>query len=86
MAYKNNHYVPQLILRRFGERLCTYNIKSGEFKTQQDTASVFSEYEFYPVEVEKEFNALAEWYLFFSEKRELLGTANHLLYICRKQA
>lgn len=60
MAYKNNHYVPQLILRRFGERLCTYNIKSGEFKTQQDTASVFSEYEFYPVEVEKEFNALAE--------------------------
>lgn len=33
-----------------------------------------------------EFKALAEWYLHFSEKRELLGTANHLLYICRKQA
>ena len=33
-----------------------------------------------------DFNALAEWYLTFSEKRELLGTTNHLLYICRKQS
>ena len=33
-----------------------------------------------------DFNALAEWYLAFSEKRELLGTTNHLLYICRKQS
>ncbi len=35
---------------------------------------------------DEEFKALAEWYLAFSEKRELLGTTNHLLYICRKQA
>ena len=34
---------------------------------------------------EEEFNAHAEWYLHFSEKRELLGTTNHLLYICRKR-
>ena len=34
---------------------------------------------------DKDFNALVEWYLAFSEKRELLGTTNHLLYICRKQ-
>ena len=34
---------------------------------------------------DEEFKALAEWYLTFSEKRELLGTTNHLLYICRKQ-
>ena len=26
-----------------------------------------------------------KWYLAFSEKRELLGSTNHLLYICRKQ-
>ena len=32
-----------------------------------------------------EFKALTEWYLHFSEKRELLGNTNHLLYICRKQ-
>ncbi len=35
---------------------------------------------------DEDFNALAEWYLAFSEKRELLGTTNHLLYICRKQS
>ena len=34
---------------------------------------------------DEEFKALAEWYLHFSEKRELLGNTNHLLYICRKK-
>ena len=34
---------------------------------------------------DEEFKALAEWYLAFSEKRELLGATNHLLYICRRQ-
>jgi len=34
---------------------------------------------------DEDFKALAEWYYAFAEKRELLGTANHLLYICRKQ-
>ena len=33
---------------------------------------------------DEDFDALSEWYLTFSEKRELLGTTNHLLYICRK--
>ena len=34
---------------------------------------------------DEEFKSLAAWYLAFSEKRELLGHTNHLLYICRKQ-
>ena len=34
---------------------------------------------------DEDFDALAEWYLAFSEKRELLGNTNHLLYICRKK-
>ena len=34
---------------------------------------------------DEEFKDFAEWYLTFSEKRELLGSTNHLLYICRKQ-
>ena len=32
-----------------------------------------------------DFDAFAAWYLAFSEKRELLGSTNHLLYICRKR-
>ncbi len=35
---------------------------------------------------DEEFRAFAAWYLHFSETRELLGSTNHLLYICRKQA
>ena len=31
-----------------------------------------------------DFEAFADWYLRFAEKRELLGTTCHLLYICRK--
>lgn len=35
---------------------------------------------------DEDFDAFADWHLAFSDKRELLGNANHLLYICRKQA
>ena len=34
---------------------------------------------------DEDFEKLAKWYLAFSEKRELLGNTNHLLYICRKK-
>ena len=33
---------------------------------------------------EESFKKLSDWYLHFSEKRELLGNTNHLLYICRR--
>ena len=33
---------------------------------------------------DEDFPAFVNWYLAFSEKRELLGSTNHLLYICRK--
>ncbi len=34
---------------------------------------------------DEDFKMLSQWYLAFSEKRELLGATNHLLYICRKR-
>ena len=34
---------------------------------------------------DEDFEALSKWYLAFSEKRELLGHTNHLLYICKKK-
>ena len=33
---------------------------------------------------DEDFARFVEWYLAFSEKRELLGGTNHLLYVCRK--
>lgn len=32
-----------------------------------------------------DFQTFANWYLAFAEKRELLGSTNHLLYVCRKK-
>ena len=34
---------------------------------------------------DEDFRAHAEWYLACCEKRELLGSTNHLLYICRRK-
>ena len=34
---------------------------------------------------DEDFESLTKWYLAFSEKRELLGNTNHLLYICKKK-
>ena len=34
---------------------------------------------------DEDFDAFANCYLHFAEKRELLGSTNHLLYICRKR-
>ncbi|SDB15233.1 Predicted acetyltransferase [Pseudobutyrivibrio sp. YE44] len=34
---------------------------------------------------EEDFESFKNWYLAFSERRELLGHTNHLLYICRKK-
>lgn len=33
---------------------------------------------------DQDFQSFVDWYLEFSEKRELLGHTNHLLYICKK--
>ena len=34
---------------------------------------------------EEDFRDFAKWFLAFSDKRELLGSHSHLLYICRKR-
>ncbi len=34
---------------------------------------------------DRDFDAFSAWYAAFSEKRELLGHSNHLLYICKKK-
>lgn len=33
---------------------------------------------------EEDFKKFSDWYLFMSDKRELLGSSSHLLYICKK--
>ena len=48
MAYSNNHYVPQFILRRFGSKINRYNVETGEFKCKTSTINAFSDKDIYP--------------------------------------
>lgn len=54
MSYKNNHYVPRLVLRRFADKVSVYNIKTGELAENQRLEKVFALNELYSEEVEKE--------------------------------
>ena len=56
----NNHYVPQLTLRRFGDRICTYNIKSGQYSENVRTEHAFCEKDMYSDDVENNLNRKIE--------------------------
>lgn len=58
MAYSNNHYVPQFILRRFGNKINRYNIHSGEVRIKGSTINAFSEKNIYPEWLEHMFQNL----------------------------
>ena len=60
--------------------------KPVEWITTTGTDSVLEQLEDNPdFEIpDRDFALFVDWYLAFSEKRELLGSTNHLLYICRK--
>lgn len=58
MAYSNNHYVPQFILRRFGNKINRYNVKTGELKIKGSTLNAFSENKIYPEWLEKMLGGL----------------------------
>lgn len=69
MSYKNNHYVPRLVLRRFADKVSVYNIKTGELAEDKRLEKVFALSELYSEEVEKEFLAgIGETVLFFPLK------------------
>lgn len=53
MAYENNHYVPQFILRRFGEKLNRYNVETGDIKCKGSLINAFSAKNIYPQWLEK---------------------------------
>lgn len=85
MAYKNNHFVPQLILRRFGEEISTYNIKTGEYRHGQQIAEVFSKYEFYPIELEKEFGQVESRFANILNQKLLKAESRGEVKLTRKE-
>lgn len=56
LAYEKNHYIPQFILRQFGERINIYNVKDGSLLSRQRTDHIFSERKIYPADLEQDID------------------------------
>lgn len=56
----NSHYVPRLTLRKFSDKLCLFNVQTGEYKENIKIENAFSELGFYNDEVEDKLNKRIE--------------------------
>ncbi len=56
----NSHYVPKFILKKFGEKICVFNVKTGEYRENLKLNKVFSKENFYSEEIEKKLNKKIE--------------------------
>ena len=95
-AGQEENFTADYRVRHFKEQLFTgYDVKEFEslfdgkpvqWITTTGTDGIVESVEDRPdfVITDDDFPAFVNWYLAFSEKRELLGSTNHLLYICRK--
>ena len=68
MAYENNHYVPQGILRRFGKKIHVYDLKEEKLQLNSETYNIFSKHKLYSEELEKKFNSLESKFVSFVDK------------------
>lgn len=58
MACSNNHYVPQFIQRRFGDKINRYNVQTGKIKVKESILNAFSGKNIYPEWLEHMFSEL----------------------------
>ena len=56
----NSHYVPMQTLRRFGNKLCVFNVRTGEYFENINIDKLFSEKGFYTSEIEDKLNKRIE--------------------------
>ena len=57
---KNSHYVPRLILNKFSDKLCLYNVKTCELKENVGLERAYAEKGFYSDEIEDKLNKRIE--------------------------
>lgn len=56
----NSHYVPRLILRKFSDKLCLYNVKTGELNENIVLENAYAIEDYYDSETEKKLNLKIE--------------------------
>ncbi|XMB66638.1 DUF4238 domain-containing protein [Mycoplasmatota bacterium zrk1] len=54
--FSNNHFVPRLVLRRFADKITTFDIDTGEFIENRKCEKVFAAENIYPTDIEQLFN------------------------------
>lgn len=86
MAYENNHYIPQFILRQFDEHLNVYNVKDGSLRTGARTNRVFAEKQIYPADLEKDigYKLEAPFARLFHNKL-MSGKPGEIIVLTRKE-
>ena len=56
----NNHYVPKLVLKKFKNKICLYNVNTGEYRENVNVDDAYSEENLYDDETETKLNRLIE--------------------------
>lgn len=57
---QNSHYVPMLTLRKFSDKLCLFNVRTGEYKENTKIDKAFSDKGFYSSDIEEKLNLKIE--------------------------
>lgn len=80
----SSHYVPRLVLRKFSNRLCTYNIKTGELRENIATEHAFAQNALYDLNTERALNTKVESQ-FGNLLANILLKADHTVSLNRMQ-
>ena len=80
----SSHYVPRLVLRKFSNRLCTYNIKTGELRENIAPEHAFAQNVLYDHNTERALNTKVESQ-FGNLLANILLKADHTVSLNRMQ-
>lgn len=56
----SNHYVPRLVLRKFSNKLCLYNVKTGELQENISPEHAYAHNNLYDIDTERHLNERIE--------------------------
>ncbi len=80
MPKENNHYVPRLLLRKFNEKISTYNLKTKELKIGQKLEDIFVIKKLYTLEIEDLFNEKIENEFALLLNKKILNVDNECIF------
>lgn len=83
MPYENNHFVPRLVLRRYGNKINYYNLKTNKLYMNKNIDNCFAQKNLYPLELELELGKLESKFADLLNNRIL--NANDKIILSREE-